>query len=126
MTSIGSNLDNKWYSRTDAECERLARHIAEAFADVPYVWLNDIDGIPSVEFSFPQDQGMLTPERILELGRRLRNVVGEYPVQFNQAGGRDVTFLVMHTLMRDGRPFNQEQESDYGVPFDEFEAAWTR
>jgi hypothetical protein len=127
MTSLGSNLDNKWYSPTDAGCERLARYIAEAFADVAYVSLNDIDRIPSVEFALRNDQGLLTPERILELGRRLKEVADEHPVLFHQAGGRDVTFLVLHTYMRDGRSFNEELVNDYGgIPLDELEKAWTR
>lgn len=118
---------NGWYSRTDrGASERLARHIAEAFDDVDYVTLDDVDGVPSVELAFMEDRGILTPARILELGRKLKATVGEHALKFHQARSFDVTFLVMHDFLRDGHPFSDEQETDYGTPFDEFEKAWTR
>jgi hypothetical protein len=122
-----SNARYQWYSgehgADSAECERLARRISEAFAEPDLVEFNDIDGIPSVEFAFFRK--LMTPSQVLDIGRRLKEVVGEYPVRFQQLRAGDVVFLVVHELGRDGHPFREGHVDDYGVPFEELEKAWS-
>jgi hypothetical protein len=108
-----SNARYQWFSADNgAECERLARRIS------------DVDGIPSVEFAF--FKSILTPTQVLDIGRRLKAVAGEYPVRFQQLRSGDVVFMVVHALMRDGEPFRDGYVDDYGVPFEELEKAWAR
>jgi hypothetical protein len=118
-----SNARYQWFSAENgAECERLARSISEAFPEPDNVQFNDIDGIPCVEFAF--FKSIMTPAQVLDIGRRLKAVVGEYPVRFQQLRSGDVIFMVVHELMRDGDPFRDGYVDDYGVPFEELEKAW--
>ena len=120
---LGSNVTNHWYSKEQGmACERLARHIAEAFPELDHIELNDIDHIPSVELC--KYEGVLTPAKVLEFGRRLCAVVGDYPVRFHLMRSSDVTFLVVHDLLATSYG-DDEHVEEYGTPFEDLEKAWS-
>ena len=125
MTTQSSKLTNNWYNTEYGDGEMMGDRIGDAFPDVDFVDLSTIDGIPCVEFGFRSNRPVLTPGQILALGRRLKEIVDDYhPVKFQQARSHDVTFLVLHETMRDGRPFSNEQQTGYGTPIEEVAAAW--
>lgn len=118
-----ANVRYQWFSvDKGAECERLARAISQAFPEPNLVEFDDVDGVPSVEFAF--FRSILTPAQVLDIGRRLKAVVGEYPVRFQQLRSGDVVFMVVHELMRE-ESFREGYVDEYGVPFEELEKAWS-
>lgn len=127
MSKKETSVHSKWYSEENAAaCKKLEKRITKEFKDVNYLDLNRIDGIPSVEFGFRNESPVLTPARILALGERLKKVVGDLPVKYQQSRSRDVTFLVLSELIWDrGEPFSEEQRSEYGTEIKDIEASWT-
>ena len=115
-----------WTSVTQrAECERLQQAIVDAFPEASYIECYNFDEIPSVTLGGPDDE-ITTPAQVLAFGRRLKEVVGDYPVLFLELQAHHATFLVVHELTRDGQPFPEGYLQGYGVPFEKLESAWSR